>query len=656
MKYFFKKNALSIVVAISIYVVIVIVSLLRTFMYDEDIFVFDSFKIEASVNEDGSMRIKERIEVTFDEDSNGEFWRDIVTSKNNNGVATNTSSFDPNNFTMKVYDQTGNELLFDSTNPSTSKIYMYGYSWENDVDAYYDRIRCEGYGSDCECAYSYVQTYLYPTRIYEFEYVLDGFVTCYDDVAEINNAFFDPIESIEISNVEVKINFPSSTSDVNNIELFTHGAVVSEKNVTVNSVSYKIPRIYPGDAIESRVIFPRSMITSPAVKNVIPGNGYDKLIALEDEISSMDYLFMVVGNYATYILGALFLVILVIVIKKSYDKFDKELVSDFYGDYYRELPATYPPAEMGYLVNFKESNKEDLTATIMDLIRRGYIEVDYTNQSLTDENADYTLIRKYDKDINELEEYEKYTLEWFFDIIGNKSSEIKLSTIDNYTKKDSCAQKYHNCNEKWNRLVKKSSDKQDFFDKKAEGALSSKYGSTVIAILMISIIAVLLNFVFDGLIIPLPYVIGLIISICIVTISYLKNIKRRSKQGNEDYVRWMAFKKFLMEFGNMDDYPIPALTIWEHYLVYASAFGIADLVNKQLKMKYSSSLGEIESSEYYRPTVVYVRLNRRFARSYMYHQQSYARYQAAQAKSSGGRSGFGGGRSFGGGGGGARGR
>ena len=44
-------------------------------------------------------------------------------------------------------------------------------------------------------------------------------------------------------------------------------------------------------------------------------------------------------------------------------------------------------------------------------------------------------------------------------------------------------------------------------------------------------------------------------------------------------------KKFLTDFSGMDDYPIPSVTVWEHYLVYAPVLGVADKVMDQLKVK-----------------------------------------------------------------------
>ena len=309
---------------------------------------------------------------------------------------------------------------------------------------------------------------------------------------------------------------------------------------------------------------------------------------------------------------------------------------------------------MGYLVHFKDVTRNDLTATLMDLIRRGFIEVDYTGESLTDKDANYKLIYNRKKTQNELNEYEKYTLSWFFDIIGNGTDTISLDGIERYTKNINKAETYKKCNDRWNKLVKAEGNKHNFFEEKMNGVLRSVYSGIVVIVLIVGIVGLLFNMISGGYILSLPYLSALLISMSIIGLSYLRTVIRRTKEANEEYVRWMAFMKFLMDFGNMEDYPIPALTIWEHYLVYASAFGIAELVNKQLKMKFSDK--EYVESPVYRSSYLNYYLYRRMHRIYIHADTSYQKLVAQRSGSSSGRSRFGGGSSFGGGGGGARGR
>lgn len=64
--------------------------------------------------------------------------------------------------------------------------------------------------------------------------------------------------------------------------------------------------------------------------------------------------------------------------------------------------------------------------------------------------------------------------------------------------------------------------------------------------------------------------------------------RRRSVTGQEDYVRWKAFKRFLQDFSEMERHEIPSLIIWEHYLVYAVTLGVAQEVIKQLDIVFPS--------------------------------------------------------------------
>ncbi len=47
--------------------------------------------------------------------------------------------------------------------------------------------------------------------------------------------------------------------------------------------------------------------------------------------------------------------------------------------------------------------------------------------------------------------------------------------------------------------------------------------------------------------------------------------------------RWSAFRRFLKEFSTFDDAPALAVIVWEHYLVYAVALGVADRVEEQVR-------------------------------------------------------------------------
>jgi Predicted membrane protein (DUF2207) C-terminal domain len=61
-------------------------------------------------------------------------------------------------------------------------------------------------------------------------------------------------------------------------------------------------------------------------------------------------------------------------------------------------------------------------------------------------------------------------------------------------------------------------------------------------------------------------------------IAKLVRWRRRSADGRMEYERWAAFRRYLEDFPRLRDTPAAALDLWERYLVYAIAFGIAHQV------------------------------------------------------------------------------
>ena len=59
-----------------------------------------------------------------------------------------------------------------------------------------------------------------------------------------------------------------------------------------------------------------------------------------------------------------------------------------------------------------------------------------------------------------------------------------------------------------------------------------------------------------------------------------------TSKGINEQEQWKAFKKYMEDFSLLDEKEIPHLVIWEKYLIFATAFGIADKVIKQLKIIY----------------------------------------------------------------------
>jgi uncharacterized membrane protein len=54
--------------------------------------------------------------------------------------------------------------------------------------------------------------------------------------------------------------------------------------------------------------------------------------------------------------------------------------------------------------------------------------------------------------------------------------------------------------------------------------------------------------------------------------------RRRTAEGELEARRWQAFRRYLEDFPRLRDTPAASLELWERYLVFAVAFGLADRV------------------------------------------------------------------------------
>jgi uncharacterized membrane protein len=57
---------------------------------------------------------------------------------------------------------------------------------------------------------------------------------------------------------------------------------------------------------------------------------------------------------------------------------------------------------------------------------------------------------------------------------------------------------------------------------------------------------------------------------------------RWTKDGRLFYLRWLGLKKYLEDYSLLNEKPPESIILWEEYLVFATALGIADTVRKNL--------------------------------------------------------------------------
>ena len=132
---------------------------------------------------------------------------------------------------------------------------------------------------------------------------------------------------------------------------------------------------------------------------------------------------------------------------------------------------------------------------------------------------------------------------------------------------------------------------------------------------------------------------------------------------------WNGLKKFMEDYSMLDERLVPDIVLWEKYLVYATAFGVADKVLKQLKVVHPEMFDRRDdyygrnrygywymvNSPHYHDNF-FNSFNRDLGNVYKKAASSYSVAHSSSSSGSGGGGGFSGGGGGGGGGGSCGGR
>ena len=616
------------------------------------------YTMDIKIDEYGDMHVVEKIVIDNYTDSyNNYFYKEIAYNKNNMfGNSSLNKSKLREDARLIVEDDSG--VVYDSdTSLGTYPSHFAGFSYNNDLDERGYRIRCENASSSyCDSIFYYNRPGFARITTFTYEYTIEGVITQYDDISEFNWVLLD-YQPFKFYDININIELPEGNYDIAGEETFFHGTNLAKREFSDNNkIVITADDMVSDEQIEVRLLLDNEVFDNVREKNKVQIDALEDILSFEKkqaEIADKKYF---IGNIGTIIVYILFVLGIVAFGLFVYKKYDKERKSEFYNEYYRELPADYPPAIMGYLYKFREIDDDDLTATLLDLIRKKYLILDAKGSSgVNDKNPDYIIKLNEEKDQKGLSDSEKYLIRWFVREIGD-GEKVSSRQLNSYCDTYDGAIKYQNSCNTWYKLVKSEGNKYKFFD-------NTVHKFKGVCCLLAVLFAMVFFFLLTVMSVSSGYVLGKCLSCGILCflgafVIYVNGVDRRSEKGNEDFVRWKAFKKFLEEFGSFEDYPVPSLIIWEHYLVYATSFGIADKVSEQLKLKLN--LEEIASVD--NTFVVYFGLEHRIGgfnssiRRMSHNSRATITRHTAQRTggSFGGRSGgggFSGGSSFGGGGG-----
>lgn len=544
---------------------------------------------------------------------------------------------------------------------STSYAYV-GITGEFDEEG--NVIGCDPSSRTCESIFVYLPAGFGDETVFTYTYTIKGALTLYNDVASFNWNIFKYNES-DVKNGKVKFVFPEQ-SKADDLRVWARGAH-KEGSVEItsnNTIEVVFGCIKKDVALEVRVLSSTSLYPSCASKNKVNSNVLDDIIEFETAQSEIDNMRIMISRILYY--GAFVLLgVMILIVVYVYNRYDKEYKPEFDLEYLRELPnEQLTPAEMSYLYYFGKINDEDCTATLLDLIRRGYLKLDENNSEINDKDPNFKIGIIDGCDYTSLKSHEKYLIEWFIKKIGD-GNKVTIKQIEDYPKSESRANEFMQSSMKFVKLCKDEGKKHHYIESAADKT------SAFVFLLIPFIYLILSLYLTEVFNLDANFAIFVSLVTFAVYLIYVATIKKRTKVGAEEFAKWKAFKAFLNDFSQMEDYPMPGIIIWEKYLVYATSLKMADKVMEQLRVKLPN-IDEASSKEevwFYDDRATFMR--RFYSRRYGFYFarisnsyktakttgfQTIATAQAKGSSGSGRGGGFSGGSSFGGGGGGGRSR
>ena len=527
-------------------------------------YYISGYKILVNIEKDGSCDVEERLTYSF----SGKF----------NGVTLNIDLSgtggieDPQVF----INRNGEDIKAKEDTSGTAGTYEYNLSNNTATFKIYEPSQDE-------------------EKTFVYKYRLKDAVIKYNDIAEFNRAMIGTSWDVPIKNVYIEITIPDGASQ-DEIRVFAHGPLIGESEIiSSNKVVFRISTVPSHTFIETRILFPTKLV--PESKNVVAKDALQDILDSEKVLAEKSNIerenarnliakeedeqkrLSTIGNILYYILLPLWFIIILSI----YFKYDREFKRKFFGEYYRELPGDYTPAEMSVLMNMGKVQPRDIMATLMDLVRKKYlliekVEVDKKSLLGSKKVTDYKLSLNKEKSGNGLKSHESFLIDWFINEIGN-GNEVFFNDIKEYSKGYRTGVSFKNDFDLWCEKAETEAKKNNFFDNSAQ---KGKIIGIVSSVIYIAAGIALPNILYtsDGLI---------LLFLGIVLLLYSIRIKKRSAYGNEQYAMWNAFKRFLKDFSRLKEAEIPSIVIWEHYLVYAVSLGVAKEVIKQLPLVFKDN-------------------------------------------------------------------
>lgn len=500
---------------------------------------------------------------------------------------------------------------------------------------------------------------------YQISYTVKDAITKYNDYAELYWQFVGKDFEVNASKITGTVYLPSNVSNKDKIKVWGHTAGLNGTiyATDTNKIQFEINQFKNGTYVEVRTLFPTSLISNSgrvkqtdildkAVKEETKwadkANTKRKVENWLDENSDWFYFTVVI-----VIFGSIFLIVIIAELKQTKKYREKlqelenkeKIVASTKYEYFRDIPdENATPGEVMRILNpirsqFSSSEFGKIfSATMLDLTLKKYLDIKLEKNQ---KNKDVTNIYVLKQVSDGLKPNEERIMTFIRNAAGSKKV-MTLKELQSYIKEH--PSKVESLLSSTFKSVETQLGNDEILDLEAYSDYS-KYSNAKIGYIVL--IIVLCWFVFA--VIP---IIAIVISAinAILCWKIQKKLSIFTQKGIDKQTEWKGLKVFMEEFSMLDKREVPELVIWEKYLVYATAMGVADKVIKQLKIVYPNFEEMTNGIETY--SYMSIMMNTNFSAGFSRAidssiQSARTSYSSTYSSGSGGGGGFSGGGGFG---------
>lgn len=535
-----------------------------------------SVEIEANVETDGSLVVREVREFDFDGSFHGVYWQIPTGRYEGRDIETTILSVG------EIID--GQFIEFERSDSGAE------HTYELSSHSSYVEVKLYSSHSD-ERAY------------FGISYRDSNLATRYLDCGELYWKFVSDGWDVESENVTCTVSLPVPDDTVvvpgETVRAWGHGPLDASVSFTNNGVLYEVPGVGSSEYAEARVVFPAEWLSDAAPSSDVAHlqGVLDEEQAWADEANAKRTRARVM-LYGTYVLGLGIPLLSVLYGLMRWGQYKTSHKAQFDDKYFRDVPSDDHPAILGALLNNGNPTDECLTASLMRLTDSGYAKLELkksTKKGLFGREKaveDYCMSalywpeRRHDETGAERIDFE--TMRLMFDRLLRLEARV-TDDADNlyFGSLEKTAKKYPESYDKyyksWQGVVEAECERRMFFkdDTKTGRGLLIAIG-VIDLIVMFGALFASLIFGAPVLMIVALLVLGLLASGATILMGSL--MRPLSREAIETVAKLKALRNWLLDFTRLEEAVPQDVILWNRLLVMAVVLGVSEEVIKQLRM------------------------------------------------------------------------